>query len=103
MSSSRNRARSTTRRSHTTSNLPDRDDRRQSKSPCFRADNSWFEEVFRCYICLQNLTKPTICPKCSKLCCEPCIKKWLREQKEECPHCRANIDQTHLVPCRFLE
>lgn len=75
----------------------------QNNSPLLRLDSTWFDEVFRCYICLQNLTSPTLCPKCSKLCCEACIKKWLRERKEECPHCRAHIDQTHLVPCRFLD
>jgi len=36
--------------------------------------SSQYEEVFTCFICLGLLKKPVLCPKCSKLCCERCIK-----------------------------
>ncbi|OUM64254.1 hypothetical protein PIROE2DRAFT_9014, partial [Piromyces sp. E2] len=65
--------------------------------------SSQYEEVFTCFICLGLLKKPVLCPKCSKLCCERCIKKWLIENKKECPHCRARLMIEDLVPCRFLD
>jgi len=30
-------------------------------------------------------------------------KKWLIENKKECPHCRARLMIEDLVPCRFVD
>ncbi|ORX42126.1 hypothetical protein BCR36DRAFT_416256 [Piromyces finnis] len=65
--------------------------------------SSQYEDVFTCFICLGLLKKPVLCPKCSKLCCERCIKKWIIENKKECPHCRARLMIEDLVPCRFID
>ncbi|KAK9712933.1 Tripartite motif containing 37 [Basidiobolus ranarum] len=61
------------------------------------------EEVFRCFICLGALQNAVLCPTCSKLCCEHCIKKWIREHRPECPHCRARLTASQLVTCRFID
>ncbi|ORX91641.1 hypothetical protein K493DRAFT_49616 [Basidiobolus meristosporus CBS 931.73] len=61
------------------------------------------DEVFRCFICLGALQNAVLCPTCSKLCCEHCIKKWIREHRPECPHCRARLTTSQLVTCRFID
>ena len=44
-----------------------------------------------------------MCPFCSKLCCSLCMKKWLNESRQSCPHCRTNLRVNQLVACRFVE
>lgn len=60
------------------------------------------EEIFRCFICFGRVKNAQMCPHCSKLCCGSCIKKWLTEQKPQCPHCRASLRVSQLVNCRFV-
>ncbi|CAG9759485.1 unnamed protein product [Ceutorhynchus assimilis] len=60
-------------------------------------------DVFRCFICIEKLRDAHLCPHCSKLCCYPCIRRWLTEQKSQCPHCRASLHLHELVNCRWVE
>jgi len=60
-------------------------------------------ELFRCFICMQQLRDARLCPHCSKLCCAPCIERWLMEQRPQCPHCRAPLQRDELVNCRWAE
>lgn len=60
------------------------------------------EEIFKCFICFGRVKNAQMCPHCSKLCCNNCIKKWLTEQKSQCPHCRASLRVSQLVNCRFV-
>ncbi|KAI9096648.1 hypothetical protein DFS34DRAFT_623583 [Phlyctochytrium arcticum] len=62
-----------------------------------------FDDMFKCFICFETLVKPVMCPKCSKVGCEGCVKKWLTEEQSQCPHCRATLFDTQLVPCRFID
>ena len=55
------------------------------------ADIKTIVEVFKCFICMEKLTNARLCPRCSKLCCYPCISRWLNEQRNQCPHCRAPL------------
>ncbi|UJR08618.1 hypothetical protein I4U23_012877 [Adineta vaga] len=59
-------------------------------------------EVFRCFICMEKLRDARLCPHCSKLCCYPCIRRWLADQNQ-CPHCRATLHLHDLVNCRWAE
>ncbi|CAF0974130.1 unnamed protein product [Adineta ricciae] len=59
-------------------------------------------EVFRCFICMEKLRDARLCPHCSKLCCYPCIRRWLTDQ-HQCPHCRATLQIQDLVNCRWAE
>ncbi|KAI6656409.1 E3 ubiquitin-protein ligase TRIM37 [Oopsacas minuta] len=61
------------------------------------------EEVFCCYICLERLQDTRLCPKCSKMCCFQCIRRWLIEQKPSCPHCRSSLLLHELVKCRWVD
>ncbi|XP_016844823.1 uncharacterized protein LOC100121202 isoform X1 [Nasonia vitripennis] len=60
-------------------------------------------EVFRCFICMEKLREAHLCPHCSKLCCYTCIRRWLTEQRSQCPHCRAALHLHELVNCRWVE
>ncbi|KFM80294.1 E3 ubiquitin-protein ligase TRIM37, partial [Stegodyphus mimosarum] len=60
-------------------------------------------EVFRCFICMEKLKDAHLCPHCSKLCCYTCIRRWLTEQRSQCPHCRASLHMHELVNCRWAE
>jgi len=60
-------------------------------------------EVFRCFICMEKLRNAHLCPHCSKLCCYMCIRRWLTEQRSQCPHCRAPLHIHELVNCRWVE
>lgn len=67
------------------------------------ADIKTIVEVFKCFICMEKLTNARLCPRCSKLCCYPCISRWLNEQRNQCPHCRAPLQISELVNCRWAE
>ncbi|GJQ85016.1 hypothetical protein Trydic_g3677 [Trypoxylus dichotomus] len=60
-------------------------------------------DVFRCFICMEKLRDAHLCPHCSKLCCYVCIRRWLTEQRSQCPHCRASLHLHELVNCRWVE
>ncbi|XP_015840432.1 uncharacterized protein LOC661701 isoform X2 [Tribolium castaneum] len=65
--------------------------------------DSTLAEVFRCFICMEKLRDAHLCPHCSKLCCYVCIRRWLTEQRSQCPHCRASLHLHELVNCRWVE
>ncbi|XP_070591488.1 E3 ubiquitin-protein ligase TRIM37 isoform X2 [Erythrolamprus reginae] len=68
-----------------------------------QASQKSIAEVFRCFICMEKLRDARLCPHCSKLCCFSCIRRWLTEQRAQCPHCRAPLQLRELVNCRWAE
>ncbi|XP_074029954.1 E3 ubiquitin-protein ligase TRIM37-like isoform X2 [Leptinotarsa decemlineata] len=71
---------------------------------CYNTNSeSTLVEVFRCFICMEKLRDAHLCPHCSKLCCYVCIRRWLTEQRSQCPHCRASLHLHELVNCRWVE
>jgi tripartite motif-containing protein 37 len=52
---------------------------------------------------MEKLRNARLCPHCSKLCCNECISRWLTEQRSQCPHCRASLQISELVNCRWAE
>lgn len=59
--------------------------------------------MFKCFICMEKLRNARLCPHCSKLCCYACIHRWLTETRPQCPHCRAALQISELVNCRWAE
>ncbi len=39
------------------------------------------ENIIKCYISLDKIKNPCMCPCCKKLTCKKCIQKWLVEKK----------------------
>ncbi|KAI8906579.1 hypothetical protein DFJ77DRAFT_194131 [Powellomyces hirtus] len=60
------------------------------------------DDMFKCFICFGEFERPVMCPCCSKVGCEDCLKKWL-EDRADCPHCRAYLNAHDLVQCRFID
>ena len=60
------------------------------------------QAIIKCYICLGKIKNPCMCPKCQKLTCEECIEKWLLEKKNQCPHCRVNLNFNQLIHLSFM-
>lgn len=52
---------------------------------------------------MEKLVDAHLCPHCSKLCCYGCVRRWLTEQRSQCPHCRASLHLHELVNCRWVE
>lgn len=60
------------------------------------------EEILKCVICYDKSVDARMCPFCSKLSCKTCIRKWLTENRSQCPHCRSSLRFEQLVSCRFV-
>jgi len=58
-------------------------------------------DVFKCFICINTVEDARLCPSCSKLCCYQCIRRWLTEEKENCPCCRTPLKLDDLINCRW--
>lgn len=61
-----------------------------------------FQEIMKCFICLNNVRDPVLCPSCSKFACESCLKNWIIDRKPECPVCRRPLGLSQYVKVRFL-
>jgi len=60
------------------------------------------DEFFSCFICFSTIQNAVMCPHCSKLACNSCLRKWVEETRPQCPHCRSTLRSNQLVPCRFF-
>ena len=65
-------------------------------------NNAKMGEFFSCFICFGTIQNAVMCPHCSKLGCQSCLRKWLEETRPQCPHCRVGLRANQLVPCRFF-
>lgn len=55
------------------------------------ASGTNLDELFSCFICFGPIQNAAMCPSCSKLGCGKCLRKWLTETRQQCPHCRASL------------
>ncbi|XP_055545915.1 E3 ubiquitin-protein ligase TRIM37-like [Wyeomyia smithii] len=66
----------------------------------------YFDDIFKCTICLIKLQDPHLCPRCSKLYCFGCISEWLLSESEQhmnCPNCKLDLQLDKLVKVRWFE
>ncbi|XP_055641971.1 E3 ubiquitin-protein ligase TRIM37-like [Toxorhynchites rutilus septentrionalis] len=66
----------------------------------------YFDDIFKCTICLIKLQDPHLCPRCSKLYCYGCISEWLLSESEQhmnCPNCKLDLQLDKLVKVRWFE
>ena len=60
------------------------------------------ESIIKCFICLDTIKKPLMCPLCQKLMCEECITKYLNDKKKQCPHCHIPLKLNQLIQVSFM-
>ena len=55
-----------------------------------------FNDLIKCYICLNTSVNPVICRYCGNIACKICFYKWL-ESHSKCGCCRRNISEFDLI------
>eukprot|EP00762_Andalucia_godoyi_P002474 ANDGO_02820.mRNA.1 hypothetical protein isoform 2 len=59
-------------------------------------------DLLRCYICTHSPSVDAVqCPACQHHACRRCISQWV-ESRGTCPHCRARISTSDLIPARVV-
>ena len=70
-----------------------------------KKDNELKEQLkdhFKCYICLEKVKKPKMCPYCKRNSCEQCIYKWI-ENHSNCGICKHSLSKNDLIEIPFLD
>ena len=66
--------------------------------------NSEIKDTVKCYICLDKITKPKMCPHCHRIACENCLKNWfITLKKEKCGFCREKTDFNSMISVPFMD
>ena len=60
------------------------------------------KENLQCLICKSLLEDSIMLYCCQHFACKRCAQRWVRDN-ENCPHCRADINISDLLPIRQLE
>ena len=55
-----------------------------------------YNDLIKCYICLQPSQNPVICRYCGNIACKTCFYKWV-ETHHKCGCCRKNISKHELI------
>ena len=58
-----------------------------------------------CIICLSQARDPALCPRCSKLFCDACVRTYFNQNVPNygCPHCRATVGIQDFVRINWLQ
>ena len=65
---------------------------------------SEIKDTVKCYICLDKITKPKMCPHCHRIACEKCLYNWfINLKKETCGFCREKTNFKQMVSVPFME
>jgi len=65
---------------------------------------SEIKDTVKCYICLDKITKPKMCPYCHRMACEKCLHNWfINLNKRKCGFCRKNVNFSQMVAVPFME
>lgn len=60
------------------------------------------DDMFKCFVCFDDLVEPSLCPYCSKIGCYKCFNQCL-QLKNTCPNCRRSLTTHSLVKGRWLK
>ena len=65
---------------------------------------SEIKDTVKCYICLDKITKPKMCPHCHRIACEKCLYNWfVNLNKKKCGFCREITDYNSMVSVPFMD
>lgn len=62
------------------------------------------KEALTCFICSAKVLDPVMCTKkkCNKLFCSKCIKKWLKDNNNQCPNCKNDTSFEQMISLPFM-
>ena len=60
------------------------------------------KDTLTCFICTAKVLDPVMCPKCKKLVCTKCIKKWFEQNHNKCPFCQTQLSFEDMISLPFL-
>ena len=61
-------------------------------------------DLLSCYICLDKVKDPLLCPKCNNFACRKCLKKYFgKEQKKNCCMCKQSIKFSELKENKIIK
>ena len=64
---------------------------------------SEIKDTVKCYICLNIITSPKMCPHCHRIACEKCLYNWfMMEHKKNCGFCRENVNFYEMISVPFM-
>ena len=65
---------------------------------------SEIKDTVKCYICLDKITKPKMCPHCHRIACEKCLYNWfIKLKKTQCGFCRENSNYSQMISVPFMD
>ena len=68
-----------------------------------RKDEKIIKDPLTCFICVEKVKDPMMCPQCKRLFCTECIKKWfLVRQHQKCPYCQVTISFNQMINLPFM-
>ena len=74
------------------------DDKNISNSIEEKSKMNKIKELMTCFICHEKVSNPRICPNCSKIACEECLKKWFNNKNnKKCFNCHNSITLEKMV------
>ena len=74
------------------------DDKNISNSIEEKSKMNKIKELMTCFLCHEKVSNPRICPKCFKIACEECLKKWFNNKNnKKCFHCHNSLSLEKMV------
>ena len=74
------------------------DDKNINSSIEEKTKMSKIKELMTCFLCHEKVIHPRICPNCSKIACEECLKKWfINKNNNKCFFCHKNITLEKMI------
>ena len=85
--------------------IPEKEEE-QAKEESIKEDSigSEIKDTVKCYICLDKITKPKMCPHCHRIACEKCLHNWfINLNKKKCGFCRETVTFYEMVSVPFMD
>ena len=60
------------------------------------------KDALTCFICTAKILDPMMCPKCKRMVCSKCIKKWFDENHDKCPFCQTHSSFDNMISLPFM-
>ena len=60
------------------------------------------KDALTCFICTAKVLDPVMCPKCKRMVCSKCIKKWFDENHNKCPFCQTQSSFENMISLPFM-